>query len=154
MLILQQEKRCSRDINMVQASIKRLVKSEGRRPQTEEARCLHEELPPKLQRAMDLGSEKGASGWLMTLPIAEHNFALHKGSFQDALCMRYGWQPSSHCVYGVDFSVEHALSSCGSLPSIRHNDIRDLTAKLLTEVCSNMCIKPSLQLLTGEILNH
>ena len=43
-----------------------------------------------LQRAMDLGSEKGASGWLMTLPIAEHKFALHKGSFRDALCMRYG----------------------------------------------------------------
>ena len=103
-------------------------------------------------------SEKGASGWLMTLPIAEHNFALHKGSFRDALCMRYGWQPSrmpSHCVCGVDFSVEHALScSCGGLPSIRHNDIRDLTANLLTEVCSNVSIEPSLQPLTGEILNH
>ena len=48
----------------------------------------------KLQRAMDLGSEKGASGWLMTLPFAEHNFALHKGSFRDVLCMWYGWQPS------------------------------------------------------------
>ena len=84
-------------------------------------------------------SEKGASGWLMTLPIAEHNFALHKGSFRDALCMRYGWQPP--CVCGVDFSVEHALScSCGGLPSIRHNDIRDLTAKLLTELCSNVSI--------------
>ena len=88
----------------------------------------------------------------------EHNFALHKGCFQDALCMRYGWQPShmpSHCVCGVDFSVEHALScSCGSLPSIRHNDIRDLTAKILTEVCSNVSIEPSLQPLTGEILNY
>ena len=133
-LILQQEK----------ASIKRLMRSERRSAQTEEARSLHEELPPKLQRSMDLGSEKGASRWLMSLPIADHNFALHKGSFQDALCMRYGWQPSlmpSNCVCGVDFSIEHALScSCGGLPSIQHNDIRDLTAKLLTEVCSNVFI--------------
>ena len=61
----------------------------------------------------------------------------------------------SHCVCGVDFSVEHALScSCGGLPSIRHNNIRDLTAKLLTEVCSHVSIEPSLQPLTGEILNH
>ena len=37
-----------------------------------------------------LGSEKGASSWLMTLPISEHGFALPKGSFRDALCLRYG----------------------------------------------------------------
>ena len=81
-----------------------------------------------------------------------------KAPFEMHFCMRYGWQPSrmpSHCVCGVDFSVEHALScSCGGLPSIRHNDIRDLTANLLTEVCSNVSIEPSLQPLTGEILNH
>ena len=40
------------------------------------------------------------------------------------------------------------------MPSIQHNDVRDLTAKLLTEVCSNVSIEPSLQPLTGEILNH
>jgi len=34
-------------------------------------------------------SEKGASSWLSTLPIAEHGFALLKGAFRDALCMRY-----------------------------------------------------------------
>ena len=64
-LILRQEKGCSRDINVVQATIKKSVKSERRRVQTDEARSLHDELPPKLQRAMVLGSEKGASSWLM-----------------------------------------------------------------------------------------
>ena len=157
-LILRQEKGCSRDINVVQATIKKSVKSERRRVQTDEARSLHDELPPKLQRAMDLGSEKGASSWLMTLPITEHNFPQHKGSFRDALCIRYGWQPSrmpSRCVCGENFSVEHALSCpCGGLPSIRHNDIRDLTAKLLTEVCSSVSIETALQPLTGERLSH
>ena len=47
----------------------------------------------------------------------------------------------------------HALSCpCGGLHSIRHNNIRDFTAKLLTEVCPNVEIEPALQPLTGERL--
>ena len=38
------------------------------------------------------------------------------------------------------------------LPSIRHNEIRDLTANLLIEVCSDVCIEPNLQSITGEAL--
>ena len=51
---------------------------ERRRLLAGEASRLHEVLPPKLQRAMDLGREKGASSWLVTLPIEEHKFALPK----------------------------------------------------------------------------
>lgn len=38
----------------------------------------------------ELASEKGASAWLMTLPIEEHGFSLHKQALGDALCVRYG----------------------------------------------------------------
>ena len=38
----------------------------------------------------------------------------------------------------------------GALPSIRHNQIWDITAQLLTEVCPNVGIEPTLQPLTGE----
>jgi len=52
-----------------------------------------------------------------------------------------------------NFSVEHALSCPrGGFPSIRHNEIRDVTADLLTEVCNDVCIEPDLQPLTGEAL--
>ena len=52
---------------------------------SDEASRLRESLPMKLQRAMDLGSEKGASSWLVALPIEdEHNFTLPKGSLRDA----------------------------------------------------------------------
>ena len=44
--------------------------------------------------------------------------------------------------------------SCGGFPSIRHSDIRDLTAKLLTEVCHNVATEPPLQPITGERLSH
>ena len=44
------------------------------------------------------------------------------------------------------FSVEHALSCPkGGFPTIRHNEIRDLTASLLTEVCHKVSIEPDLQ---------
>ena len=68
--------------------------------------------------------------------------------------MRYGWLPlrtPTHCAYGSSFSVDHALSCPkGGLPSIRHNEIRDLTAKLLTEVCSQVATEPELQSVSPE----
>ena len=34
--------------------------------------------------------------------------------------------------------------------TLRHNSLRDLTAKLLNEVCSNVRVEPVLNALTGE----
>ena len=107
---------------------------------------------------MSLASEKGSSSWLSTLPIAEHRFALHKSAFQDALCLRYGWHPSNlptQCSCGKHFSVEHALScSNGGFPFIRHNELRDITAERMSEVCHNVGIEPHLQPVTDERLLH
>ncbi len=80
---------------------------------------------------------------------SEHGFALHKGAFRDALCLCYGWRPPnlpSQCVCGKFFTVEHALSCPrGGFPSIRHNEIRDMTATLMSKVCHNVKIEPGLQ---------
>ena len=38
----------------------------------------------------------------------------------------------------------------GGFPTIRHNEVRDLTASLLTEICHNVGIESSLQPLDGE----
>ena len=109
----------------------------------------HSHLDPSSQRALDLASAKGASNWLTTRPLQEHGFALHKSAFHDAMALRYGWSPQqtpAHCACGTSFSVEHALCCPkGGLPSIRHNEIRDLTATLLTEVCSQVAVEPELQ---------
>ena len=70
------------------------------------------------------------------LPIAEHGLALHKSAFRGGFCLRYGWHPSNlplQCTCGKQFSVEHALSySHGGFPSIRHNELRDITAELMS----------------------
>ena len=110
-----------------------------------------------LQKAVDLAKVKGASTWLTVLPLTEHGFALHKQAFHDALALRYGWTPSrlpSKCECGNRFTVEHALSCAkGGFPSHRHNEIRDITASLLTEVCSEVCVEPDLQPVTPDQLN-
>ena len=115
-------------------------------------------LSPKLQRSVLLSSEKGTYSWLTTLPLSDHGYALHKGAFCDAVCLRYGWQPSSlpsSCVCGQPMTVEHAFSCPFSgFPSIRHNELRDITAALLSEVCSNVRTEPPLQPLSGEQFHY
>ena len=47
--------------------------------------------------------------------------------------------------------VNHAMTChMGGFPTIRHNEIRDITASLLTEVCHNVATEPQLQPLSGE----
>ena len=126
--------------------------------QNVEARNLQTQLPSTLQRSMELSQEKGASSWLSSLPIDDHGFALHKSAFRDALSLRYGWSlqnPPSHCTCGYPFSIDHALTcKTGGFPAIRHNEVRDITASLLSEVCHGVTIEPHLQPLTGEVMSH
>ena len=42
----------------------------------------------------------------------------------------------------------------GGYPIIRHNEVRDLTANLLTEVCHNVAREPNLQPITHEVFLH
>ena len=42
----------------------------------------------------------------------------------------------------------------GGFLTARHNDIRDLTASLLMEVCYNVATEPLLQPLNGETFSH
>ena len=61
--------------------------------------------------------------------------------------------PSCNC--GMSFSVDHAMMcNLGGFPTIRHNELRDLTASLLSEVCHNVAIEPHLQPLNGEGFHH
>ena len=41
----------------------------------------------------------------------------------------------------------------GGFPALRHNEIRDITASLLTEVCSDVRVEPDLQPVTPDQLD-
>ena len=100
--------------------------------------------------AMSLAQEHGVSSWLIALLMQEHG--LHKGAFHDALALRYGWQPSN-CACGAPITMEHAISCTkGGFHTHWHNDIRTLTANMLTEVCHEVGTQPHLQPFNGELL--
>ena len=124
----------------------------------ERATSVCDSLPSDMKRMIFLLSEKGASSWLSALPVEEHGFALHKGAFRDTLFLCYGWLPSGlpvHCVCGQGFSVDHALNCpTGGYPTLRHNELCDFTAEILSEVCADVCTEPPLQLLLGETLTY
>ena len=42
----------------------------------------------------------------------------------------------------------------GGFVSTRHNDVRDFTAQLLSEVCHDVAVEPLLTPLTGETLKY
>ena len=119
---------------------------------------LRSKLPADRIRLFDISCEKGASTWLTALPLKEYGFDLSKEEFWDALCLRYGWRPLDlplTCVCGAPFSIDHSLTChYGGLITQRHNDIRDLSAALLQDVCPNVTREPSLQPLNGESLRH
>ena len=89
------------------------------------------------QRHLELLSARGASASLTVLPLKEHGFQLSKQEFWDALALRYNRRRSSipvSCVCGKPFSADRTMvcDFWGS-PTVRHNEVRDLTAELLTE---------------------
>ena len=113
-------------------------------------------LPPKLQRQVKIASCDGASSWLSCIPLKVYYFSLHKRAFVDAVSLRYGWYPKdlpTKCDCGKPFSVNHALNCPkGGFPILRHNEVRDLTASLLSDVCHDVNLEPHLQPLSGEIM--
>ncbi len=137
-----------------QISAKAEIQRERRQNADLNANRLREVLTPTLKKAMDLAKEKGSSSWLTTLPLEEHGFCLHKDAFVDALALIYGWCPpntATNC--DANFTIEHALSCPrGGFPSIRHNEIRYLTATLMTEVCNDVCVEPNFQPLSSETM--
>ena len=121
-----------------------------------EAEARLTEAPPDVKRGAMAAQEPGTSAWLSTVPVKRHGFALHKGAFRDAICLRYGWRSPllpQTCKCGGVFDISHALiCRYGGFPTHRHNQLCDLTASLMGEVRNNVCTEPILQSLDGEHL--
>lgn len=77
----------------------------------------------RLQKAMELSREKGASTWLSTLPLTKNDFSLHKSRFHNAL----GY--TLHVQLGCSLSI---LAKYGWGKQLQHE--RNITASLIMEV--------------------
>ena len=119
---------------------------------------LRNDMSDEQRRLNEINRQQGASTWLTTLPIREEGYTINKNCFWDLLRLRYGWElqrlPTT-CECGTRFTLDHALScKKGGFISLRHNQIRDLTANLLKTICHDVLIEPTLQQLTGESLHE
>ena len=108
------------------------------------------------ERANDVAQLNGASSWLSAAPsIHDNNFSLNKREFNDAVSIRYRWQPKylpQICECGKSFSVDHALCCMkGGFIHARHDDLRNTFANLLSEICNDVAIEPSMLALNDEL---
>jgi len=101
-----------------------------------------------MKRRMSMARETGASNWLTSLPIKVKGFSLNKQEFVDALALRYGWTIEDlhqHCTCGSAFDPNHAMTcKTGGFVCMRHDEVRDVTAQMLGEVCRDVRIEPPL----------
>ena len=80
-----------------------------------------------------------------------------KGILRWAQPLRYRWTPKylpSTCPCGKRFDVDHAMSYMkGGFVHRTHDDVQDLYASLLKDVCHDVEVKPHLQPLTEVVIS-
>ena len=138
-------------------SAKTAIRKERVKECEDRAERIRECEPPKIQRIIDVASEKGSSVWLTALPLKEQGLNLNKKEFRDAVKFRYDWPiddiPSIY-VCGNAFATDHAMiCRLGGFVIMRHNELRDLEVELLNIVCSDLQVEPVLQNISGERLS-
>ena len=123
--------------------------------------CLQElivQVNEKENWLVKISTKKGVSNWLTILPITEHGFELSKQQFWDSVRLRYGREIANlpiFCPCGSKLEIQHSIiCKKGGFVSIRDNDLRDLTARIVSEICKDTEIEPKLLPLSGEQLNR
>ena len=87
------------------------------------------------------------------LPITEHGFELSKHQYWDSGRLRYGWEITNLPTFYPSFDIQRSMSyKKGSFVNIRHNDLHDLTARIVSEVCKDTEVEQKLLPLSGEEL--
>ena len=136
-------------------SAKRNIKNDKVKRNADKLEDSRQQMNQDQKKLLEITSEIGASSWLNAIPLKRYGFHLEKQSFRDALYLRYGIQLPrlpQKCVCGAPYNEVHGLNcQRGGFVVIRHNEVRDLTAELLSEVCNDVAIEPSLTPLSGEI---
>ena len=130
------------------------IKAERQQRQKDKLQTLLEGMSNEDKRRTLSNGQKGVSNWLTSLPIKDFGFDLTKQEFNDALRIRYGWimdRLPSMCTCGSRFDVPHALScKKGGFVTLRHNELRNITAELLNEVCVDVKVEPPLAKLNED----
>ena len=142
----------------MQLDNKKKVSIERQKKQKDKLESVQHTLPPEMCRKIQTAQETGASNWLTSLPLRAKGFSLNKQEFVDAVALRYGWPIEglpNICACGSPNNVTHTMTcKKGGFICIRHDEVRDLTASMLREVCNDVSTEPLLLPLDGEQLRY
>ena len=122
----------------------------------EQALKVEQDQTPHALKAIQDAKISGGSLWLSVLPLTEFCFALNKDKSKDALILKYG-RPlkslSAMCPYVEKYNVIHALDcKKGGFATIRHNNLRNFEADMLSKIVNDVEAEPELQPVTGKII--
>ena len=99
-------------------------------------------MTPAQLKANDIATSDGTSIWLSSLPLKHERFSLTKREFFDAVSLRYGWELTRlphECAFKAKYTIDHALTcKTGGFVTLRHNEIVNVTADMLSMVCKDV----------------
>ena len=140
--------------------IKKFIEREREMKQKEQLKSILDSgnLTENERKEIEICQEPGASNRLTALPLRGAGFSLNKQEFIGALAIQYNIPikglPET-CACGSEFTCDHAMiCKKGGFISLRHNDLGDITYKLLSEVSKGAENEPMLQPVTGETLKY
>ena len=133
---------------------KRKIKNEHEVRISERALKVEQDQTPHTLKAIQDAKMPGASSWLGVLPSVEFGFALNKGEFRDTLRYRRPLKGlPAMCPCGEKYNVTHTLNcKKGGFVTMRHNNLRDFKADILSKMVNDVETEPELQPVKGEVI--
>ena len=144
----------SQDITQYDANdvftIKQEIRYSNRKCSEDQANTIYHQIPLQLKGYVDVANKRGSLCYLWMTKISSYIRETLEMHYVCTMAIPYPIHLGSvtagmHSHQTMPWSV-----TWGASPLFRHNQIRDKTASLLTEVCSNVATEPHLQLLSGE----
>lgn len=106
---------------------------------------------------VNINAEKRGLTWLTALPLDEFGLQCIQVCFPGHSCpalqLAFPLHSYALCLWSIFLCWASFIFPKGWLPCIRHNDMRDLTTTLLTEVCSQVATECELQSVSQEELS-
>ena len=119
---------------------------------------LKESLQAEQRHERKMCSGKEASNWLTALLLKRYGFTLTKSESRDGLCIRYNIEAKNtpiFCPCVETFALSHALNLCeGGYTHMRRNKIREAFPNIMHDVCYDVEVELTLQLLQSESFIH
>ena len=106
-----------------------LIKADNEKQRQELLGEVKRKLSIQTKRCVEMAAERGASHWMIALPLKKQGFVLNRSEFMDSLNLRYHRELRglpTVCPCSQKFDITHALNcKRGGFVYMRHDNIKD-----------------------------